>query len=208
MIQQNYIIMVSNLFCTFVFLTPLLLDVPLLYMLVGTWTVLRLRLTDRLLKWSLGCRMNSPPSSTLFPSSSTSLISTALKYSYWKWEENIGREGNKGEIKHNRTHDTRPNISIRVVYLSFSIFNLCYYYTGWLSHLSAESESSLCTEATWIHGSSHVCMLLQWKAAEQTNLPSASMHSLPELQMLNVVLWLRCIFSAAHTGETINKSWR
>lgn len=59
-------------------------SLPLLYMLVGTCTTLRLRLTDRLLKWSLGSRMNSPPSSTRLPSSSTSLISTALKYSYYR----------------------------------------------------------------------------------------------------------------------------
>ena len=63
---------------------------PLLYMLVGTCTTLRLRLTDRLLKWSLGSRRNCPPSSTLLPCSSTSLISTALKYSYcgeqWTWQ--------------------------------------------------------------------------------------------------------------------------
>ena len=62
-------------------------NVPLLYMLVGTWTTLRLRLTERLLKWSLGCKINSPPSSTLFPTSSTSLINTALKYSYWRQKE-------------------------------------------------------------------------------------------------------------------------
>lgn len=58
------------------------ISLPLLYMLVGTCTTLRLRFTDRLLKWSLGSRMNSPPSSTWLPCSSTSLISTALKYSY------------------------------------------------------------------------------------------------------------------------------
>lgn len=63
-------------------------NIPLLYMFVGTWTTLRLRLTDRLLKWSSGCRTNFPPSSTLFPSWSTSLISTALKYSYWEQERN------------------------------------------------------------------------------------------------------------------------
>lgn len=52
-------------------------------MLVGTWTTLRLRLTDKLLKCSFGSKTNSFPSSTLLPSLSTSFIKTALKYSYW-----------------------------------------------------------------------------------------------------------------------------
>lgn len=148
---------------------------PLLYMLVGTWTTLRLRLTERLLKWSFGCRMNSPPSSTLFPNSSTSLINTALKYSYWRTEGERQRwDSTCNEINLNTGacwNFFTLNHAPRCQYVRLA--ESCYHCKEWLGHLSAESERSLRTKVTWGPGSSQMCMLLQWKAAELTNLLSA-----------------------------------